>query len=223
MQFIFCCGMKRSGSTLHYNLVSDIVEGSLKGDRLGYIKTWQDFEVIAKENYNSNDSLGIIKSHEYFDQMRELESSQRAYFIYIHRDIRDVAVSLLNKLQLKSQTITFQSIQNSIEKALKLHYQFQNNIKNLYSISYEQVISNLEVEVYRLANFLGIKIDKILAKQISANRSLENQKENLKTIKYNDPNKIENYDPETLLHPSHINSGKIGQWQNTLTKKHFYY
>ena len=67
--WIFCCGMRRSGSTLQYQLTARIVEEEGIGKRVEWVKP-ADFPVL-REKYKDYEGLKVFKSHIYTSEIGE--------------------------------------------------------------------------------------------------------------------------------------------------------
>lgn len=87
----FCCGMSRSGSTVQYQLVSEMVRLSQKGKGWGFARR----ELVKeREELSPRYMLDVFKSEPCDPWMAQMVKTGRAVGIGIIRDPRDVAVSL---------------------------------------------------------------------------------------------------------------------------------
>ncbi len=64
--WIICCGMKRSGSTVQYQIAGEIIETLEKGKMIGF--TDSQVLVIFTRNYQHHSEYLVVKSHGYLDQ-----------------------------------------------------------------------------------------------------------------------------------------------------------
>lgn len=211
---ILCCGMVRSGSTLQYQLASELVTTTAAGKPLGWISDRQYSQLItAHENHAE---LLITKCHDYSSEAGDLVSDGKAKAIYVYRDIRDVVVSKLNK-----NGHSFRSLIQSgfVERVLKNDSRW-NSTGSILCSRYEEMTMDLNREVRRIARFLGLRIEDALVRLIAEKYSLENQVGRILSFDYETKGVRGGrslYDPSSLLHRNHIFSGKSGQWKTALT------
>ena len=100
MKIIFCLGLKRSGSTLQFNLVRRVLEGNrCSYVNLGY-KTEEEIGEIEIKAHRADYLL--VKCHSY--DVQGFDGNER-YTLFIHRDIRDMYVSLREKWGVSSDAI----------------------------------------------------------------------------------------------------------------------
>ena len=212
-EWIVCCGMIRSGSTLQYQIAKSIVETTGIGRALGYYKQ-QDFMNLLKQHADENIWF-VVKNHWHFTIPAEY-SSDKFRFIYCYRDFRDIAISLMKKEQM-----TFDFFINAFDFNTPLEqYKKWISEDRIYISRYEKFVEDIKSEVEGIASFLGIQLTQDKISKIALNHSLENQKKYLHKI--SETNTLdEKYgyqlDGNSLMHTNHINSGKVNQWKNELT------
>lgn len=212
--FIFCCGMMRSGSTVQYNLTTELIQSVGKGDTIGWAER-DDFLKIANK-YIKTQKYHIVNLHNYFEEAAELIKNGDALAIYVFRDIRDVVVSIMNMSGSKFRHIVGN---NFIERQLNNYYRWAGTSR-IYVSKYEEIVKDLGAETFNIAKFLGLNISRTLAKEIGNKYELQKQKKRMATFDYNKYGKQSGkgfYDPKTQLHNNHIHSGASGQWQSTLS------
>lgn len=212
--WIFCGGMNRSGSTLQYQIVAEIVERKNMGKRIEWIQP-ETFNILVKK-YKDYKKYKVFKSHICNEDIKS-ECNNNGKIVYIIRDLRDIVVSLMKK-----RNVDFEKVINTkkIDKGIENYYKWIN-FKDIYISYYENVILNLSIEVKNIAKFLNIEINDIDAEYIANYLSFENQK---KTINNFQKDKLTNFnnsyfDKYSLLHCNHIVDGKIGKWKDELTTK----
>lgn len=203
---IVVCGMKRSGSTLLFNLIKEITN-KIGNDRDTYFNDENDY--IRLLNYE--DYRYISKTHSYvpFVARRIKNGYTRGFFS--HRDIRDVIVSLMQKgwvenidHWLKTDQLEI-LINNSILWA---------SVKNITIISYEELIKNGKDVIISIAKQVNINLTNDDINNILEKVSIKNTKKTIDSIKGNNE-----YDVKTQLHQNHIFDGKIGKWKKILTEE----
>jgi hypothetical protein len=207
--------MKRSGSTLHYQLTKEIVESSNAGKALGtidpvYFKHFQ-------EKHPNKDEFLIIKCHDFIDEARDLFSSNRAKAIYVYRDIRDVVVSIMNKNKLSFINV----LQSGFIRSLIEEYAKWKSLNGILVSKYEIMITDLMKEAIKIADYLEITLDESTARKIAEKYTIDRQILRVQNFDY-DNNGIESganmYDPVSLLHKNHMYSGKPEHWKTTLSR-----
>ncbi|MCB8984005.1 MAG: sulfotransferase domain-containing protein [Ardenticatenaceae bacterium] len=205
--------MMRSGSTLQYQITKDIVETSGTGYALGWIET-EDFPMLHKR-YEQESRNIVAKTHAYIDGIGEMIIGGEAKAIYVHRDIRDVTVSLMNKRNKSFWYILLTT--PFIELVLENHRNWTAQTGILIS-RYEEMVANLKQEVLRIASYLNVPLGEVEAAHIASKYALERQIAKVKQLETQDEDSVNMMDSELLFHRNHIHSGDVGQWANTLTK-----
>jgi len=211
--WVFCCGMRRSGSTLQYQLAARIVEEEGIGKRIEWVRP-EDFPII-KEKYKDYKGLKIFKSHIYTPEIGAEFKNQNAVGVYIYRDIRDAFLSQKSKSKVNFSVMW---VQNFLNSAIKNYYAWTSQ-PGMHVSKYEEVVDNLPLEVQRIATHLGITYEESKCNKIAEEYSLERQKERI-GIATSDANlqhhKEATFDPNELLHANHISSGKVERWKREM-------
>lgn len=216
---LFCCGMARSGSTVQYQIASDLVESRSLGMAIGWIgsPTRTTIDVI-RDAARRKDKLLVVKCHDFMPDVVELVKQGNAKALYIYRDIRDVLVSL----SLKFYDSTEAAINaGALNTQLKNYYGW-SHLDGLFISRYETAVFKLEEEVRRIAEYIGIETTQKEEKLIATKFSIKNQKKRLEAFDYIKQGAkthidADAYDPETQLHNNHIQSGRSGQWKTALS------
>jgi FkbM family methyltransferase len=205
--WIFCCGAKRSGSTLQYNLLAETVELSKIGKRIEYVKPLE-FGIV-REKYKDYDGYKVFKTHVLTEEIRNEIMHGNAICFYVYRDIRDVIVSFKNKGWLGS-------IKGAIKQYLDDYNSWMSIEDRLIVRRYEDFYDKLDHELAFISKFLGIELSEQSLNSIVQRLSLATLKNRIG--KFEDFTLIDShrFDPKTLLHEGHINSGEIGQWRRKL-------
>ena len=97
---VTCNGMPRSASTYQYNLARLVVQTA----GMGSAHTYMDFELdklpgntwspALFQEWMRDDAHHVVKMHEVHPVVRDSIRAGNVRTLYIHRDIRDVAVSV---------------------------------------------------------------------------------------------------------------------------------
>lgn len=141
---IVICGMPRSGSTVVYNIVKDILKIDQK---FVYVKDNKDYIEAVNKGYR------LIKCHSNLPIIKNRVRSNKAIGIFTYRNLLDIAVSLIQK---KKNTIN-----EIVEKQILFHISLKAldlaKIKNMHKICYEKDISQLKNLTIKIFRILGVK------------------------------------------------------------------
>lgn len=213
--WIFCCGMRRAGSTLQYQLTSDIVESKGIGKAMGWITPQQFSQMEAK--HATKEGYLVVKCHSYIEEAAELLSRRRAKAVYVYRDVRDVVVSAMKKNRKPFWHLVLSGF---VEMVLDEYSQW-TDVDNILVSRYETMVLDLREEVLRVAGHLGVGLGTSLADELSDRYTLDKQRQRIRAIDYKNQDLGEEadlYDPASLLHRNHIHSGQSGQWRTELSR-----
>lgn len=202
IKLIVCAGMPRSGSTIQYRIVKEILKNKNNLIDLGWIDK-QDLNEIIYNKINQDKTI-LVKIHEYNPIFKKLNSKCDIKVITSFRDIRDVFVSLMAFKKVGFEDVFSKYAFNKIISDFKKWQEFHS----VYVGKYEEFYSELKREIDNISIFLNITIDNPLKEKIYL--SVVNTKVN----SLSSPQ----YDPNTLLHSNHINDGSARQWKSKLTK-----
>jgi FkbM family methyltransferase len=208
--WILCCGLKRSASTVQYQITSTLVEDFKLGIGLGWVEPGNFINLLAQ--HGDSQQLLVVKTHQQTQEMLDICTEDQAKVIYSYRDLRDTFVS-----QMKRQKMVFEELLESGFLQEQLHNdKAWSLIANIHSSRYEDIIGNLEGEVSEIAEFLCIKLTPQQLEDYVNKFSIENQKKYLVAIKQSFHSAPNDYDQKSLLHPNHIQSSLTGRWKNEL-------
>lgn len=199
MIIIHCAGMKRSGSTLQFNLVKDIVSRTGNGVGLSTFEARKG-TVYKEHKYN------VVKGHPF-------KKYDCLPFVSIRHPL-DCIVSVMD-YQSCSFWKAFEQIAQSIEQV----DEWLDNY-NYYLMKYEELFSGshsvrIFAQVYSIASYLGIEIDVKMAVQIANDNSY------WKVKPITDQQPIN--DPHTWLSSKHLGDGKVRKYKNRLDNKQIDY
>lgn len=209
--YIVCCGMPRSGSTLQYQIVKECLELGSQVEVHGWVED-DEVESFFKADREFKGVTTLVKIHNFHNTFEDNTIFSNSKFVYVHRDVRDVFISQMNKWGNSFDELLSGEFLDEIE----FHYYKWLNFPNSYRTSYKNLMENMCQEVRNIAEFLNINILEEQVDEIVEKLSIDNQKKKIKTF-----NRNEMYDKETLLHPNHINSGERGQWKSLSFREQF--
>jgi hypothetical protein len=214
--WIFCCGMMRSGSTVQFQIAARLVEDAGLGKRVEWVSP-EDFAVL-RDKYATYREWKVFKTHICTKQMAEEFLRHNALGLYIFRDLRDVIVSILKKTNTPFDKIF---VENYLNTCLNQYLKW-TNLPGVMISKYEDLIADLPGEVKKIARLLKIYLSPGNCELIASDYTLEKQKERIEKYNYdlkgqNLTYKGQSFNPHTLLHVDHINSGSIDQWKQFLS------
>ncbi len=214
--WIVCAGMIRSGSTVQYQITSDLASTYLGAIPLGYVEP-QDVPALY-ETHPAADGPYVIKMHAFAPEVAALAAAHEAQVLYIYRDIRDVMVSLMNKLDRSFWYILFHA---HIRRALT-HSDAWTSVTDVQISQYEQTVDHLTDEVHRIATVLGIELPASAAAALAERYSLNKQRSRMHQAQAAGPRSHDEQGaavrkPSSELHHNHIHSGRSEQWRTALS------
>jgi hypothetical protein len=216
VNWVLCGGMKRSGSTLQYQIASEIVEVAGLGMRIGYVFP-REFATRFQELDTESDWV-VAKSHEFIPELGKLASQPSTKVVYVFRDMRDVVVSMM----ADQNRHFWRLIMSGHILDLMHHGELWESWQCVLVTKYEDMISDLEREVGRISEFLGVDLSSAEVEDIALKYSIENQRKRISSFDfstqgYRKPGTVTVVDPSTNLHANHIRSGKHGRWKEELS------
>jgi len=215
--WIICCGLRRSGSTLQYNIAAKILALS-EGKVLGYIDTGEDF-LRLQEQYEEYQGYKLVKIHLPNEPIVEAFATGNAKGIFCYRDVRDVVVSEMAKYGFSFRKV----LRLKLIEHYVMTYAAWKQLSPLLESKYEIFAFDIKTEVERIASFLTIHLTEQQVRTITEELTLENVKKYIQankfdtSVEYN--SKQFKMDASTLLHNNHINSGACEQWRTKLTDR----
>lgn len=209
---IICDGMPRSASTWTYNVVLALLRGL---DPLVEVHSGYDEDVDRfLKSSRSTAAHSVLKCHGLDARGREMAESGQAKAIYTWRDPADAVVSCMNMFGYD-----FESALTAIDSSLELH-RFHQTTGSALIVAYEQIVTAANETVRAIAQHLGLQDRPEVIRTIARDSSLERVKESVDSLADNDRFVRDaglEYDPETLLHRSHIRDGGTGYGRKVLT------
>ena len=249
---IICNGMARSGSTYQYNLAKLFIEGAGTGRAHAYIapEAADTPLSVADERFARwvrSDVWHVVKTHRMHPLVPQMVTEGRVRLLYIHRDIRDVAVS-----QKRVWGMHGDDLVQSLDKLIRV-YEDVREIRELapeYVLwqRYGDLMDEPEAVAEEIRRFLGIRISEADYRDIVDECSLGAVKERcgvverdlrrrVDQLRKQDPRKaavflqaigrghgnasVVWHDTERLLLYNHISKddGATGVWKHVLPTK----
>jgi Sulfotransferase domain. len=203
--------MIRSGSTLQFQIVAELVERHGLGQRIEYVPEGE-FKTIF-EKYDAQPGCKVFKAHICIDEIQGLFACGKAKGVYSFRDIRDVAVSAIKKFQMPfDELIEKKWLDQAVADGLAWMA-----LPNVIASRYETMAGDLAGEARKLAEHLGLSLPAAEIDEIAGLYTLEKQRDRVQQVAVAHQAGGNSFDPRTLLHHNHINSAESGAWKTALS------
>lgn len=196
---LLIAGMRRSGSTVAFQIAFDMVGGQDRS--LGYTDKEDWTEKIIK-----GQAWYVAKTHSYLESMQEHVDAGRVRVLNTVRDPRDVCVSIMN-LQGK----TFQETMDAglVHMAVNEQVKWEENDSDYrYTLRYEDFYDHLRLLARDIGWAMGMHHGQEYMALLAKKFSLEENKLRADNAR--------NMRPDMLFH-NHIQDGSVGQWRDRLT------
>lgn len=213
--WIFCGGMIRSGSTLQYQMASELIERHGLGRRTTYIHPSEHPAVLAGL---PPAGLSTFKTHELTDRVEAHCCAGTGMALYIYRDLRDVVGSLQQK---EGRRLEGDGLVALVERLLDVDKQWRA-LPQVFVSRYEDVLRDPEREILGLAGFLGIPCTVAAAAELAAALSYEEQEKGINSASRDElveVNPTNVYHRDTLLHTNHFQGGIVGRYKADLDEE----
>ncbi len=215
--WVFCGGMKRSGSTLQYQLASALLEQAGLGIRV----TWSpadDFPRL-REQYARVGLWKVFKSHECTPAIAREITRHDSLGLYIYRDLRDVIASQMHMSRLSFDRLWSLGF---LDECLDQDRRW-TSLARVGVMKYEDVVADLPRLVQRIGAHLGILLGPADCARVAGDHTIPSQKKRIQRFMQNRSlRRVEAigndllFDPESLLHHNHINTGACRAWTRLL-------
>jgi len=203
---VLCAGMIRSGSTLQFQLAAAIVEAAGAGERLPWepeVELERTLEVIRDEP-----GLRVVKAHICTPGLAAWAGGG-APVLYVHRDLREVAASLMRKLRIGIDELL---ARRWLDGAIAA-YAAWTSMPNVLVRRYAELVEDPAAEAVRIHGFLASWLgDRRLAepqlREIGLDHDLTRQRQRVANLvarhgRQPDPGELL-FDPRELLHHDHF-------------------
>ncbi|MAT90655.1 MAG: hypothetical protein CMC35_08170 [Flavobacteriaceae bacterium] len=211
--WIICAGGKRSGSTLQYNIMANMVEIAGVGKRLSHFDS-KEFPAV-KEAESTYKGFNVFKTHGLTAELAREVNQGNAIVIHCYRDVRDVIMSSINKGWIKEQNDT---VQHATKTYLQEHEAWTTLNGKVLSRKYEDFAFSVPSEIEVLASFLEIELSDAqiqdIAEKVDRN-TLKKVQSDIPEAKRRESSK-QVFHSETLLHTNHIFDGSKDQFKKGL-------
>ena len=150
--WIFCCGAEGTGSSLMFNLVSEIAERCEVGKRIDWLSS-DDFSKLHQK-YQDYSGFKIVRQQKLSAEIEAEFLHNNAMGFCSYRDFRDVLVSLSEE---SDQPLNdFINNERYVNEFLNHFFEWQKT-PNIYWTAYESFVSDIGSEIRRIQNILNIE------------------------------------------------------------------
>lgn len=215
--WIFCAGMKRSGSTLQFQLASHLVEGAGLGSRVSWSPALE-FPAARQAKAGSGE-WRVFKCHECPPEIAAELLVGDARGLSTLRDLRDVIASQMLFLGTSFDRLWSDGF---LEECVEDHAAW-TALPRVAVMKYETMVADPAGHVQQVAAHLEIPVTDGEAAAIAAEFTVDKQRDRIVNAatweSVRTPDRELLFDPHTLLHRNHINSGRPGAWAQILSKE----
>ena len=220
--YVLCVGMYRACSTWQYEVIAHLLERHRGGVRLGYLTGDQFEELDDREGHDP--AWKVLKSHEEHGRFARVLAEGRAVAIYAHRDVRDVAFSLMHKRKIDFETLVARGMVHQV----LANDRFWSRQPRSITQRYDRLVADPTTGVEELAAHLGLALEPGEAAGVAAEYSFQANRlramelgRQLREggIDLDDPSIAQAHDRRTLLHWNHIREGRVGDWRGRATPR----
>jgi hypothetical protein len=204
---VVCAGMRRSGSTLQYNIARQLARNADAGQGYGL---WDRLAQL-RERAAPADAMAIVKEHAFDARFAGL-SGVDTRIVYSYRDLRDVLVSFF---QVQGPAGgNWPAHARRLLRATLDDFTAWTRQPGVLISKYEAFTGDIPGEVRRIASHLGIAVNGNEVSAIAERVSVEAHRKIIEVLGLENPG--ESMDPVTLLKKGHLAGGEIGKWRARL-------
>lgn len=205
---VVVCGMKRSGSTLLYNILWKMLEQRSNPNKGFFYYTGQYMEQLKNPNY-----FFVRKTHSYSALLKRRINKNYSLAFFTHRNLLDIIASNVEKGWIKN-------VNEFVENGLLDHYigeaLLYKKVKNLIFIRYDELFTNKRGVILEVAKHLNLELNELDILNIIEETSVKNTLKKIDNIgfEFTGENHV-NHD--TGLHENHINNPNLDKWKEVLS------
>lgn len=202
---VVVCGMARSGSTLLFNIIKEMLIFHYQKVDPYFINDSEFGRLLENEI-----SMFVKKNHRYTYSLHRRLKKNLSYGFFTHRDIRDVVVSLMQKGRIPdfNRWVADGRLRKIVNDSL-----LYAKTGKVMMIEYEELINNKLAVINNISKKLKLNLTANETLLIVNHTDMESVKNRLES-KENSEIDLTNH-----LHKNHISDGKVGKWRDTLNKE----
>ncbi len=163
----YCAGMLRSGSTWQYNVTADLLEGCGLATRGGFAGNEKQLARLI-----ATDNPLVVKLHRPCASALAEVRGGRARVLYIHRDLRDVAASMM---RIRRYTLKEVLATGLLDNAWRFKPVW-TGLPGVLIQRYEEVIAEPEKAVGEICAFLELDVSRERIADVASSNSIDVQR-----------------------------------------------
>ena len=210
---VLCAGMIRSGSTLQYQLAAAIVEAAGAGERLA----WEPEVELERtlEAIRGDSGLRVVKAHVCSPGLAGWARGG-APVLYVHRDLREVAASLMRKFRIGIDELL---ARRWLDGAIAA-YAAWTSMPNVLVRRYGELVGDPAAEAVRIHDFLALwlgdrRLPEPLLREIGRDHDLPRQRQRVAELVERHGRAVGAdemlFDPRELLHHDHFGAAGMAE------------
>jgi hypothetical protein len=208
--FVIVCGMRRSGSTLTFQVTRALLE---RENQITVTEPQTGIGVEPAEiaTVAAAPEIVLTKMHTVSKSIRDQLPKQGAYYIYTARDPRDAVASLIRKGRLSKNDPERTGFAKDFAKKERIGSLIYPRMPNVWCGFYEDFVDDIPFLINSIAKFLNIKVTKEWVDQLADELDIDKQRERVQAVKQDFTVR-----QQTRLTINHITDGRPGSWRDTL-------
>lgn len=210
---IIAAGMRRSGSTLQYQLLGDV----LRSAGVAHESRWMDhIDPVELDALLSSGQTCILKTHRVAPALTPDVLARGLLVFYSSRDPRDCLISSLHKY---AKSFSPEAADRMLSR-MESEFDFWTSLPLKGWSRYENLRNDMPGEIKRLAVALGVSLTDEQVAELASARSLDSQKDLIGAIDWESRGTrmgMDLIDTQTLLHANHIRDGGLELWSRELS------
>lgn len=153
--WVFCAGNRRSGSTVHYHYVRELIEYAGVGRGYGAVPGGAISPQPWRITDTTDDGIKVWRTHRPTGDVKDIiKANPDTKVAYIHRDMRDSLVSTMNHEPHKD----FKWFLGNWATNNIANETYWLSLPNVLMTRYEDMFRDPKAEIRRLATFLELDI-----------------------------------------------------------------
>jgi hypothetical protein len=177
--WIICCGMRRGGATLQYQLVRDLVVARCGGTaHPHFVKGADDFQKL-QSSYAEEAGPVVFQCHAFIEEAVKLAEQGKAKVFYVYRDVREVVVFMMKRDGMSFQTLA----RRGFLELLLSEYSGWTSAPGAFVSKYDRMMGNPASEIARIAAHLELNVPIDDAVRMAEKFESERRKERLQRLR----------------------------------------
>ncbi|KAJ8299812.1 hypothetical protein KUTeg_023872, partial [Tegillarca granosa] len=226
---ILVCAYAKAGTHWLWEITKMLIKRSAEYEPLPKESVMLEFHL--PEDFDDLESPRVLNTHLNLNQLPKQTLQKNSKIIHIQRNPKDVAVSLFCHRSHANLHVTkeweqflrvFETETDCLTKWFSYTLEWERKIDEnkdlqILQLYYEDIKKNPVKEIQRLANFLEVDCDEVLAEHIADKCSFKNLKKANNEIKIDILNRNPEEKSDVAKSDFLYRKGEIGDWKNWFT------